>query len=174
MEKKALAVVVLLGTCGIIYLSKQEDAVRRKSSISATKGSLGDLQKSLQEYFNKNKDYQKDCPPDLREYSSGNSLKAMDGWGKEFNYKRTTYNLLTEIDGRPTIVRNVPHYELSSSGPDGIPETSDDIDAWFIKDHEWGSTARLKAKFERDLVEAKKTPLEKVFEKGESLLDRLR
>ena len=60
-------------------------------------------------------------------------------------------------------------------------EINDDIDAWFIKDHEWGSTARLKAKFERDLekferdfAESKKTPLEKVFEKGESLLDRLR
>jgi len=128
---------------------------------------LRDLQEEIDDYFKKNRSYPSKLESDI-------NSDSRDSWGNKLNYKKTTYSDLRRIDGKLTIFENIPHYELSSNGHDGIPETSDDINVWYKKGHEWGSTSRLNAIFESDLAEAKKTPLDKTFEKGEKLLDRLK
>lgn len=170
----------LTGVVGYICYDKYEKQKKgiqietEIRKIAETREMLRDLQtilknRSLIQYADGN--YRLSYPSSLEELQereagySDKKVPLVDTWGKRFNYRQQwDERFFTRMEGK-TVMYTDEHYELSSSGPDGIPQTGDDIQAWYIPNHEWGAIERLKREYREAIREATKSGLEKLMDK---------
>ena len=176
---KLLTVLLIAGLAAGAYffLQEQENARKRakqetNSAIALTKQHLKELQLALEEIRTPSgvfPDSLGELTEEKRSYyepMSQSVFRAMsvDGWGQTMQYraKRGKFYVGKE---EGVLIYSTSHYELYSSGPDGIPWTSDDIHSWYIPEHDGGSIDRLAVIWSIEVDEASKSNIDRLVEK---------
>ena len=122
-----LAIIVLIsGLVGFALLSRRDEATVQKAQIdiNTLKGALLDFNRRYGRYPTEDEGLavlwsSSTVDPELEDQWSAtvNDNMANDPWGNPWEYN-------------PDGLRKEGEYDLSSNGPDGEPETEDDIYAW--------------------------------------------
>lgn len=162
---------------------KQYRQEEKQRNIASTKRRLKNWQRAIETYSKFKRDYPNRLTDIIKEINSKanqweeffelrhRGTPQKDSWDNELNYIKTTFKELIRNKYNKLEITENSHYELFSNGPDGIQDTRDDIQAWYISNHEWGSTKKLNEKFKYELKEARKSSLDKTIEKGRDILE---
>ncbi|MFI4916659.1 MAG: type II secretion system major pseudopilin GspG [Phycisphaerales bacterium JB060] len=122
-----LAIIVMIsGLVGFALLSRRDEAQVNEAEIkiNTLKGALLDFNRRYGRYPTEDEGLavlwsSSTVDPELEDQWSESISEAMpnDPWGNPWEYN-------------PDGLRREGYYDLSSTGPDGEPETEDDIHAW--------------------------------------------
>lgn len=149
-----IAVVVGGGVIGYReYVKAERQALNR--AISWTQDRLRQIQLDLEG--------SNELPSGLHILGRGFGYDR-DAWGNQVNYRAATGKFFLREEANQVVYKR-EHYELYSSGPDGIAGTIDDVAPAYIPGHERGSIERLESQFNGALREGRKSTFDKLLDK---------